>query len=257
MSDHPGSQARGTAKHIADDLRRIAEHQQAAVDLSDRLRESRHWWQLGRRIRDHRQVAAFKARTPRVDPNDVHRLARQRAGVSAEDRVTRDLVAGLPEEGILFRGYRNRRGEVDHLVVGPFGVWAVEVKGRGVVVNVDGDRWTFEKYDRYGNRVEQGQLVDRGGRSWGRQVGDIAGDLEKFLRSRGARVTVRTAVVVMHGRARLGRCFGLGVTSLSVGTAGLIQRMRLGSDRPPPDLQQRVGDLVRRDHAFHARKRRK
>jgi hypothetical protein len=32
---------------------------------------------------------------------------------------------------VRFRGYRNRRGETDHLLVGPRGGWAMEVKYRG------------------------------------------------------------------------------------------------------------------------------
>lgn len=100
---------------------------------------------------------------------------------------------------------RQPPGELDNLLLGPRGVWAIEVKGRGIRVNVNGDHWSFEKFDRYGNRVDQGVLTDRGGRSWGRQVTDIAADLDRFLRSRGEAVTIETAVVVMHHRARSAR----------------------------------------------------
>ncbi len=58
-------------------------------------------------------------------------------------------------------------GEAGNLLVGPGGVWTIEVKVRAVRVHLGGDHWRFEKFDRYGNRVEQGVLADRRGRSWG------------------------------------------------------------------------------------------
>ena len=62
----------------------------------------------------------------------------------------------LGDDWALLRGYRNTRGEVDQILIGPAGFLAVEVKHRNATVHVNGDHWTFDKYDRYGNHVETG-----------------------------------------------------------------------------------------------------
>lgn len=161
----------------------------------------------------------------------------------------------LPDDWILFRGYANRRGEVDHLLVGPGGVWAIEVKGRGVCVHVDGDQWCYEKFDRYGNLVDQGILADRRGRSWGRQVIDIACDLETFLNSRGIAMSVQTTVVVIHHRASLGSFNNLQVSMLSIGTNYLLDKLRNELQALDANTRRKVAQLIRRNHAFHAERR--
>lgn len=224
----------------------------------DRLRAeqaaSRRWWQLGQRRRDRRAVRDLVARRPRRDPAHPHQLARQRAGVAAEDEVTANLGV-LSDEWMLVRGYANCRGELDHLLLGPRGVWAIEVKGRGIRVHVNGDHWSFEKFDRYGNRVDQGVLANRGGRSWGRQVTDIASDLERFLCSRGAAVTIETAVVVMHRRGEIGSCVDLEISALSVGTDELLTEILAQPVTLDVDRHEHVSRLIRRDHDFHAQRK--
>jgi Nuclease-related domain len=254
LSNHPADEMRRTEAAIAGERRAVLDHSQAIGRLRAERATARRWWQFVRRFRDRRALRQLQARRPRRDPTKPHRLARQRAGVAAENEVTADLSV-LTDEWVLIRGYANRRGELDHLLVGPRGVWAIEVKGRGVRVNVNGDRWTFEKFDRYGNLVDHGPLVDRGGRSWGRQVTDIAGDLEQFLRSRGAEVTVETAVVVMHERAKVGTCGDLDISMLSIGTGKLLRHIL----KQPATLDARrvdqISHLIRRDHSFHAQRR--
>lgn len=183
-----------------------------------------------------------------------HQLAQQRAGVAAEDEVPTNLSV-LPDEWTLVRGYANRRGELDHLLLGPRGVWAIEVKGRGIRVNVNGDHWSFQKFDRYGNLVEHGTLADRGGRSWGRQVTDIATDLEQFLRSRGTPVTVETAVVVMHHRAEIGSCVNLHISALSIGTDELLTEILNQPITIDTARLEQLGQLIRRDHNFHTQRK--
>lgn len=254
LSDHPGAAVRDTERAIHDQHRRVAEHRYAVVDLQARHAASRRWWQFGKWLRQNREVRALRARRPVVDVWAAqHRLAQQSAGVVAEDRMTVALQS-LSDDWLLFRGYANHKGEVDHLLVGPAGVWAIEVKGRGVTVHVDGDRWWYEKFDRYGNLVEQGALADRGGRSWGRQVTDIADTLQNFLHRQGVTVTVQTAVVVIHDRASLGSARNLNAV-VSVGTEYLMDRIR----REPVSLDastcSKIAQIIRRDHEFHATRR--
>lgn len=134
-------------------------------------------------------------------------------------------------------------------------MWAVEVKRRGVRVHI-GDHWSFEKFDRYGNLRDSGALVDRGGRSWGRQVSDVAGELECFLASRGQPVTVRTAVVLLHERGELGSHRDVGVDLFSVGPGFLLERLHADEICHNASGRDAIARLVRRDHAFHAQRRR-
>ncbi|GAB2630592.1 hypothetical protein GCM10027168_72660 [Streptomyces capparidis] len=196
----------------------------------------------------------MRAAAPVLDDRLVHRRDQQRAGVTSEELMTSALLR-LPDDWLLFRGYTNRKGEVDHLLVGPGGIWAIEVKGRAVRVHVQGDHWTFEKYDRYGNLVDSGVLADRRGRSWGRQVSEVAAALGEFLASRGMPVPVRTAVVVINDRARMGVFDNAAVDVLSIGPEHLLQCITGAPLALTPAQCAETARLVRRDHAFHSRPR--
>jgi hypothetical protein len=49
-------------------------------------------------------------------------------------------LSTLSNDWVLLRGYRNRRGETDPVLVGPAGVWAIEVKRRRVLLHAVGDQ---------------------------------------------------------------------------------------------------------------------
>ncbi len=251
LSNHPRAMLR---RSYDDEQHRVEEHRTAVEQLRARHGAARpRWWRIRARLSRGQELRSLQSRAPRTDPADVVARAKLDAGIAGEDAMCAALRF-LPDDWLLFRGYANRRGEVDLLLVGPDGVWAIEVKSRGVRVHVDGDRWSFEKI-RYDNVVESGVLQDRGGRGWGRQVGEVAQELERFLASRGQRVGVRTAVVLLHPAAELGICRDLRVTVFSVGTQYLIERLRV----EPQALDRRTCDavarLVRRDHAFHVARR--
>src|SRR5689334_9425723 len=65
---------------------------------------------------------------------------------------------------------RNVTQVSDHVLVGPTGVSAVEVKRRRIRLHVVGEEWWFEKLSSRGNAVDTALAVDGGGRSWARQV---------------------------------------------------------------------------------------
>ncbi|MGX7829044.1 hypothetical protein ACTG9Q_28575 [Actinokineospora sp. 24-640] len=176
---------------------------------------------------------------------------------AAEDRAAWELMACFDDEWTLFLGYADRRGEVDLVTTGPAGCGAIEVKGRGVRVHVDAEDWTFEKFDRYGNLVEYGVLHDRGGRSWGRQVTDVARELETFLRERNAVVVVHTAVVLIHERAEIDACQRLRVNSLHVGTDHLIEQVRSAPTVLHAQQRAKVDRLIGQVHTFHHQRRRR
>lgn len=183
-----------------------------------------------------------------------HRIAQQRAGVQGEEILVCGL-SRLSDDWLMLRGYRNLRGETDHILVGPLGVWAVEVKRRRIRLNVLGDRWWYEKFDSWGNVVETNWAVDGGGRNWGRQVSEVAGDLAAWLARRGHQVPVRTAVLLLHEHARLGRCQDLTVDLLGTCPAQLLDAVADRSSPLSPHECEEIARLIRRDHHFHNRRR--
>ena len=69
--------------------------------------------------------------------------------------MANEFGRALGDDWVLMRGYRNKLGEIDHLLFGPGGLVAIEVKNINGTVHCEGDKWRVDKYDRYGNLVEQ------------------------------------------------------------------------------------------------------
>jgi hypothetical protein len=172
------------------------------------------------------------------------------AGRTGEQRVASDLSRVLDDAWVLFRGYRNRGGEIDHLLVGPRGIFAMEGKHRNATVHVDGDHWRYDKYDRYGNLVEQGEIADRGGRSPSMQVNQPADELEKFLRSRGQEVAIRRIVVLTHDKSQLGTCRNQTV-SVTSSTSHVLAMVRESPTELATGPATEIERLIRQDHRFH------
>jgi hypothetical protein len=176
LSNHPGdmltdaSRQRLAAENRARDgyedalIRYRARVQTKKVER-DRARAGRRWWTWLRLVF---AVSRAKRRIPRqplpaTGSTDLEE--KLRAGIAGEQQVAVELGRALDDDWTLLRGYRNRRGEIDHLLVGPKGLFAIEVKNLNATVHVDGDRWRADKYDNYGNLVEQRPIADRKGRS--------------------------------------------------------------------------------------------
>jgi Nuclease-related domain len=169
--------------------------------------------------------------------------------------VPADLGRALGGDWTLLRGYRNRRGEIDHLLVGPRGLFAIEVKNVNATVHIDGDRWRADKYDNYGNLVVQRPIEDRRGRSPSEQLNDSAAELERFLRERGQPVTIQRVVVLTHRRSRLGPSRRPTV-HVATSTGEVLDLVRASADQLGERQRAEVQRLIRRDHDFHERRRR-
>jgi hypothetical protein len=241
---------------------------QAAVQAirvkRDRARRQHQWltW-----LRLALAVATQKRRAPRKPPpskngNDAEEKIR--AGIAGEQQVATELSRALADDWTLLRGYRNRRGEIDHLLLGPQGLFAIEVKNINATVHIDGDRWRADKYDNYGNLVEQRPITDRGGRSPSQQLNEPADDLERFLHERGQQVTVQRVVILTHRRSRLGPTKNPTknpTVNVGTSTAHLLTLVHAGpADPQRAGLTERqraeIARLIRRDHDFHERTRR-
>jgi len=128
------------------------------------------------------------------------------------------------------------------------------VKNLNATVHIDGDRWQADKYDNYGNLVEQRPIADRKGRSPSVQLNEPADALERFLHERGQPVTVQRVVILAHRRSRLGRSRR---PTVPVGTSTGYLLSLVGDSADQLEARQRAGvqRLIRHDHDFHHKDR--
>ena len=268
LSNHPGDMLDDvTRRRAAAGKRALARHEDALIQYRarvqaikvtrDRARAQRHWWTWLRLLaagwREKRQVP----RRPLAETADTGLAEKLKAGIAGEQLVAVELGRALRDDWTLLRGYRNRRGEIDQLLLGPGGLFAIEVKNLNATVHVDGDRWQADKYDNYGNLVEQRVIADRKGRSPSMQLNEPADALERFLRERGQPVTVQRVVVLAHRRSKLGDRRDL---TVRLGTSAGYVLSLLSESAPAGQLdhQQRasIQRLIQQDHDFHERGRR-
>jgi hypothetical protein len=176
------------------------------------------------------------------------------AGREGERTVAEFLGRWLSDDWVLVGGYRNGRGEIDQVLVGPRGVLAVEIKTVNGVVHCDGDRWWRDKYDRYGNLVERGlSMEDRGGRGPSKQLNEPADALESFLRKKTAVRRVYRAVVLAHEKSRLGAVTDPRVDAITtlakLNVEGILAPLGLALDAT---AVEQIEKTIQRDHEFHA-----
>ena len=243
----------------------FARHQllvRRASGARDRARDQRRWltWLRGvLAVRKLRQLTPEPPVpwAPRVRPagivpsDDEQKLA---AGVAGEQEAAREFGRVLGDDWVLVRGYCNKRGEIDHLLLGPPGLIAVESKHLNATVYCDGDDWRFEKFDRSGHLIERGSISDRGGRSPSVQVNEPAGMLEEFLSTRAGKVSVLRVVLLTHPGSRRGRCRK---PTVHIATSAALLADQL-NDMPPvlsASQRARLEELIARDHRFHAARR--
>jgi hypothetical protein len=268
LSDHPGDMLRAARMRRAagsDPERRKLEAAQArheervatARQARDTARARRQWGAWLRGV-----LAVWRARRRTGQPAAARpgpvtgREASLAAGVEGERLAAAGLGRVLGDEWTLLRGYRNPRGEIDLLLVGPRGLFAIEVKHYNATVSCDGDHWWADRYDRHGHHVGREPMTDATGRSPSVQLGEPARLLAAFLRSRGHQAAVQCLVLLTHPRARVGPC-----THPTVRLAASIRDVLDVVDGSPPDLPDgevaRLAERIRRDHEHNQARRRR
>jgi hypothetical protein len=163
--------------------------------------------------------------------------------------------AALDNEWLLLRGYCNSRGEIDALLLGPRGLFAIEEKYRSIRVYVRGDAWTAEQIDKYGKpRGGRSPIRDGKGRSPSMQVNEPVAALSNWLSTNKRGTPITPVVLLTHPSARIGTIHDATVrVERSVrGLLSLIERSRYALDA---GRRADIERLVRRDHEFHAAKR--
>jgi hypothetical protein len=267
LSDHPGDMlaealrareatgGEGEARYrreLAAREARIAEARgrrdkaRAERDLVSRLRWALiAWW---RRL----------ARPPGPPPAPAASRGEEaiRGGIKGEREVADVLRGALRDEWVLIKGYRNRRGEIDYLLLGPGGMFAIEVKYVNGTFAVTRERWRYVRYDRYGNQVGEGLLQDARRRPPNVQLAEPLDLLERFLASRGHPVRMRPVVLLNHPRAKISRCDPDVGAEVLTSTAQLRDLARAAPEQVAARKLAEVERLVVRDHHFHEERHR-
>jgi hypothetical protein len=167
------------------------------------------------------------------------------------------LGQALGDDWALVKGYKNPRGEIDYLLLGPGGLFAVEVKYVNGTFTITRDRWAYVKYDNYGNPVERGVLTDHGERRRppGLQLSEPLQLLEGVLERFGQPVRLHPVVLLNHPKARIEHCADdIGVQAL----AGTSRLLRLAHGRQPVISGSQLAEVERlivRDHNHYAERR--
>lgn len=262
LSDHVGDLVRLAESELAAALavaQGWASRSAQAEAERRRARRARPLWRKVLGLQSEAELAAFSQAKLTAEyerhvldkcrPFDS-RLAQRRAGLQAEA----DFVAALAPLGgawVVFQGYKNRGGEIDATLVGPYGVWAVEVKNEAIHLRADGPEWVKWKAGPGGRPVGPAErAADRGGqgRSWCREVGDPARALARLLGDHSLPVPVRTAVLVLNPRARIVSRVDSRVDLVGTTTTQLLAA--IGSHPPQLDFRTctHVAELIRADH---------
>jgi Nuclease-related domain len=265
LSDHPGDLLRQSRKRGGKEQQRAMSQFRAAerkhqaelgrlTEERDQARARRRWlaWFLAAlAVRRARRKAPVPPVQPAVLSDDEARLA---AGIAGEQFLAEQLGKVLNGEWVLFRGYYNQRGEIDHLLLGPLGLVAIEVKYVNGTFHCEGNRWRVVKFDNYGNQVEDYELTDKRGRSPSVQLNEPADLLEQFLHSRGEDVSVLRVVQLTHPKAQVGT-LRRATVNIFTKTSQLTTLMKKVPQPLDPASRSRLEDLIVRDHKHHASRR--
>lgn len=249
----PGSRTAGEYR------RELAAHRTwvaEAVERRDLARARRRpfawlWWMFESRRRLRAAAPAPPTAARRQADAELGALD---GGAEGEREVADVLNRTLGNDWTLFKGYRNARGEIDYLILGPSGLFAVEVKYVNGTFRITPERWTYVKIDRYGIAHEEHVLADAGDRPPHRQLGEPARQLADFLARRGHPVRVQPVVLLNHPKARIGyldETVGVPVLTATRQLAGLV--LATGGNLSVSERTE-IAALVERDHRFHERR---
>jgi Nuclease-related domain len=186
---------------------------------------------------------------PRSQGTDEEAILK--AGVAGEQMAAVDLALALNDDWTLLQGYCNRRGEIDHILLGPRGVFAIEIKHRNATVHIDGDHWRFDKYDRHGNVVGQGRITDGRGRSPSTQLNQPATELERFLHRRNHPVRLQRVIILNHSWSVIGSYRNLTIDLVATTVRDLTSFLSKFPPTLDPAEVTELQRLIVHDHNHH------
>ena len=232
-----------------------AQHQADAVRQA--ARRTKAWWrrllalpsadeQVAVELVDYHRQAAIDA------DRDIEQARIDRAKAIQGEKGERALPdwfrPQLSDQWRMFNGCYNNKGEIDHLLLGPPGLWAIEVKSEQAKLRVFCDDWSLTKLDNYGNEVGRRQAQDGKKRNWGRQVSEPAAVLAKRLAVKGHNIPVNTAVVMV---APLAEILDVVQPGVDLVTASIEEFDQVATTGPPileRDQLAAIDDLLVEHH---------
>jgi hypothetical protein len=204
---------------------------------------------VAERHQEEGRLGPIEARLAEINIRD-QKLA---TGARGQEVLRERYLASLSDDWCLYNGLWDRaQGEIDHVLVGPTGVWAIEVKAERVLLDIDGDRWIKQRLSRSGRPQETLPAVDSGGRSWGREVAEPASALADELARRDQPVPVGTAVLLVTPLADVVRCNEPGV-DLVTADLGRFDAAITGRPVLDDDQLRAIGRIVVDHHRSNER----
>jgi nuclease-like protein len=268
LSDHAGEMLRqarrgraGAGKRDEERYRQaLAAYDGSVSEARERRDQAMARWRLLAALRW--ELAGRRRRragppSPPEDRGPSRNEAALEAGAEGERVVHDALEAALDDSWALFKGYRNRAGEIDYLLIGPLGLFAIEVKYVNGAFRITPEQWLYRRSDGYGNEVgDVTVLADRGGRPPQVQLAEPLEQLERFLAKRGQPVPWRSIVLLNHPRAKIISCAnGMGAQILT-SSGQLLELVRSADGDVGSGQVGEIGRLIERDHRFQAERRR-
>ena len=153
-------------------------------------------------------------------------------------------------------GYKNSKGEIDQVLIGPSGLTTIEIKYVNGSVSVEGDSWFRDKYDNYGNLVESRiPIADRRGRSPSRQLNEATEKLVSHASKRLPGLRATPIVVLAHPKSEIESVVSATAIPVTLDTWDLEQTLGTRSNPLQAQQQAELIEILWRDHAYHARPR--
>lgn len=215
------------------------------LEAWQRWRQAARLQKLLRGIRDYRPV-----------PQQASVEERQaQVGSEAERRVDAFFASALGERWTLIAGYCGPSGEIDRILIGPWGIYAIEIKGNRGVIESDGQRWRAKRYGRRGDLLDIKTLP----RAPDAQLLKAVTPLQRWLEKNGVEQRITTVVLFAAEDVRIGRmdsaCVDV-VTTLGTLDLGCLFEPEPGQERLPASRRESVVRLVVKDHHHWQSKRR-
>ena len=205
------------------------------------LRGASTWWQ-------HRTLRKHGDPPPPLPENPTMEEQQWQAAAEGQQRLAAELMAMLPGAAwTLIKGYRNRKGHIDYVLIGPAGVLAVECQHLSGTILCTQDRWVRQKYDPAGTPTTQVPIVDRTGKSPSQQLNEPAAVLMESLSRTGAGCEMTRTVILTHQNVRLGvvDASTVHIVLLSNLQSYLWEVCRTASSSIPAE---RIVEFVKEDH---------
>ncbi len=251
-------QRRAAAEQAQAEHQNALAHHRARVrqlrDQRDQARAQRRWWAWLRgalAVRHERKMAPAPPVIASAPTREEEVLI---AGKAGEQAATTELSRAFDDEWVLLRGYCNHRGEIDGVLLGPGGLFAIEVKYKNAKIHVDGDNWRSDRYDNYGNFKGSEPFIDGGGRSPSVQLNEPASELERVLRGHGQPVTVKRIVVFTHAKSQLASAKNLTV-AVAPNPGAMVHYIKTAPAPLGVEQRAQVEELIVGDHRRHEARR--